>query len=368
MQCTKITITHCLTFVLSLFAQKKAVAYHSNKIIVIIVLALCVLMSNAQQVTFTRFKNNPIITAGMLPSKEEGDDINGPCLIEAPNWLPNKLGKYYLYFAHHKGKYIRLAYADDLKGPWNIYKPGALHIEDCICNNAPFISGESIRHAGAENAGDEVTHIASPDVLVDDAGKQLILYFHCPLAYNGKKGQYSLRAVSSDGIHFKADSTVLGDSYFRVFKYGNYYYSLARTGIVGRSGNGIETFERGNNPFDTKDSVSRLRHVALKAEGNILYVFYSRIGDAPERILLSTINLDDDWLNWKASAPIEIAAPATAYEGADLPITKSKAGLYYGKVRQLRDPYVYAENNKWYLLYSAAGENAIAIGELKVSK
>ena len=159
-----------------------------------------------KHVTFTRFKNNPIITADMLPSKEEGDDINGPCLIEAPDWLPNKLGKYYLYFAHHKGKYIRLAYADDIHGPWKIYTPGTLHIEDCICNNAPFASGESIRHTGAENAGDEVTHIASPDVLVDAANKQLVLYFHCPLEYNGKKGQYSLRAVSKDGIHFKADS------------------------------------------------------------------------------------------------------------------------------------------------------------------
>ena len=344
--------------------------YKSNfsRTILAIIPVLFVMLSNAQHVTFIRFKNNPIITAGMLPSKEEGDDINGPCLIEAPNWLPNKLGKYYLYFAHHKGKYIRLAYADDLKGPWKIYTPGTLHIEDCICNKAPFASGESIRHTGAENAGDEVTHIASPDVLVDTANKQLVLYFHCPLEYNGKKGQYSLRAVSKDGIHFKADSTVLGDSYFRVFKYNNYYYSLARTGIVGRSKDGIETFERGNNPFSTKDSVSRLRHVALKVEGNTLYVFYSRIGDGPERILLSTINLNDDWLSWKASAPIEVAAPVTEYEGVNLPINKSESGLYYGAVRQLRDPYVYVENKKWYLLYAAAGENSIAIGELNINK
>ncbi len=95
---------------------------------------------------------------------------------------------------------------------------------------------------------------------------------------------------------------------------------------------------------------------------------YSRIGDAPERIQVSTINLNDDWLNWKASAPIEVAAPAVSYEGADLPVIKSDAGLYYGKVRQLRDPYVYVEKNKWFLLYAAAGENSIAIGEIKISK
>jgi len=334
-------------------------------LVISIALALITLSVTGQTVTFTRFKHNPIITEGMLPSKEEGDDINGPSLIEAPDWLPDKLGKYYLYFAHHKGKYIRLAYADDLEGPWKIYTPGTLHIGDCICNNAPFASSESVRHTGKENEGDQVTHVASPDVLADAAHKQLIMYFHCPLEYNGKKGQYSLRAVSTDGIHFKADSTVLGDSYFRVFKWKDSYYSLARTGIVGRSKDGIATFERGNNPFSAKDSASRLRHVAVYVNNNVLYVFYSRIGDAPERILFSTINLNDDWLSWKGSAPIEVAAPATNYEGADLPISRSDAGLYYGKVRQLRDPYVYVENSKWYLLYAAAGENSIAIGELK---
>ncbi len=326
------------------------------------------LFVSAQKITTVRFKNNPIITADMLPSKEESDDINGPSLLKVPDWLPNKLGKYYLYFAHHKGKYIRLAYSDNLQGPWKLYKPGTLHIEDCICNTAPFASGESIRHTGAENAGDEVTHIASPDVMADNKNKQLVMYFHCPLEFEGKKGQYSLRATSTDGIHFKADTTVLGDSYFRVFEYKGAYYSLARTGIVAKSKDGIAAFEKGPNPFATADSASRVRHVAIKAIGDTLYVFYSRIGDAPERILLSKINLADDWHNWKATEPIEVAAPETEYEGANLPITKSNAGLFYGKVRQLRDPYVYVENGKWYLLYSTAGESAIAIGELQIQK
>ncbi len=347
--------------------MKKELRYTQRIVKSIIALGLLVssLFVSAQTVTLERFKNNPIITADML-LPQDGDDINGPSLIKAPDWLSNKLGKYYLYFAHHKGKYIRLAYADKLQGPWKIYKPGTLHIEDCICNTAPFASGESIRHNGAENAGDEVTHIASPDVLLDNANKQFIMYFHCPLEYEGKKGQYSLRATSKDGIHFKADTTVLGDSYFRVFKYNNAWYSLARTGVVGRSEDGIKIFERGNNPFATTDSTSRLRHVAVKPVGNTLYVFYSRIGDAPERILVSKINLKDDWHNWKASAAIEVASPQTDYEGANLPIKKSNAGLFYGKVKQLRDPYVFTENNRWYLLYSAAGESAIAIGELNI--
>ncbi len=60
----------------------------------------------------------PIITPHM--DARMGDNINGPSLIEAPAWLPGRLGSYYLYFAHHDGQYIRLAYADRLEGPWKL--------------------------------------------------------------------------------------------------------------------------------------------------------------------------------------------------------------------------------------------------------
>ena len=37
--------------------------------------------------------------------------------------------RYYLYFAHHKGSYIRLAFADAVAGPWTVYEPGVLSLE-----------------------------------------------------------------------------------------------------------------------------------------------------------------------------------------------------------------------------------------------
>jgi hypothetical protein len=43
--------------------------------------------------------------------------------------MADRLGKYYLYFADHKGRYIRLADADDIAGPWTIHPPGSLHLE-----------------------------------------------------------------------------------------------------------------------------------------------------------------------------------------------------------------------------------------------
>ena len=33
-----------------------------------------------------------------------GANINGPSLIRVPSWLSNAMGRYYLYFAHHKGE------------------------------------------------------------------------------------------------------------------------------------------------------------------------------------------------------------------------------------------------------------------------
>src|SRR5450432_2684710 len=131
-------------------------------------------------IRFDRFINNPIVLAQLLPGGD-GDNINGPTLIKVPDWISNKLGKYYLYFAHHKGKYIRLAYSDDLKGPWKIYKPGALQITDCkTCEYGLSNSATSVKHEGAEAPEDQVTHVASPDVLIDSANKEFVLYFHCP--------------------------------------------------------------------------------------------------------------------------------------------------------------------------------------------
>ncbi|MEI6948389.1 hypothetical protein V9K67_14425 [Paraflavisolibacter sp. H34] len=320
-----------------------------------------------EKVSFQRFSNNPIISPALVGGTE-GENINGPSLLKVPDWVPNRLGKYYLYFAHHKGKYIRLAYADDLKGPWKIYQPGTLQLKDCApCADGLPRSGNSVKHEGAETGDDGVTHVASPDVLVDKANKQLVLYFHCPLEKGSYKGQYSFRATSKDGLHFTADTTVLGYSYFRVFPYKGQYYSLSRAGLLARSPDGITAFEEGHNPFSNiQNKNNYLRHAAVHLSGDTLYVFYSRIGDAPERIVVSKIPLNGDWTTWTATAPVDVVRPEKEYEGGNLPVAASQPGLYYGNVRQLRDPYLYEESGRLYLLYSVAGEAGIAIGEVKL--
>ena len=55
-----------------------------------------------------------------------GANLAGPSLVRVPEWVAEPLGRYYLYFAHHNGGYIRLAHADHVEGPWRVHTPGSL--------------------------------------------------------------------------------------------------------------------------------------------------------------------------------------------------------------------------------------------------
>ena len=67
-------------------------------------------MSTATAFSVRRSAANPIIRPHM--DARMGANVQGPSLIRVPDWVKNPLGRYYLYFADHKGSYIRLAVAD----------------------------------------------------------------------------------------------------------------------------------------------------------------------------------------------------------------------------------------------------------------
>jgi hypothetical protein len=169
-----------------------------------------------------RLPRNPIIHAGLSDTLIEHDhaNINGPSLIRVPDWLPDPLGRYYLYFAHHQGTSIRLAYADDLAGPWQIHEPGTLQLDQT-------------RFAH---------HIASPDVHVDEQAKRIRMYFH---GGGNVPMQSTCVALSADGLQFTAHDEVLGRSYFRVFEHGGWHYALVMPGQIMRSRDGLTDFQMG---------------------------------------------------------------------------------------------------------------------------
>ncbi|MBN2507754.1 MAG: hypothetical protein JXQ71_13780 [Verrucomicrobia bacterium] len=284
----------------------------------------------------------------MLPGRE-GENINGPSLIRVPPWVSKPLGRYYLYFAHHNGQYIRLAYANHLEGPWTLHPPGALHL-----GQTPACRG----------------HLASPEVVLDETRLEIRMYFHGPA--RRVSGQKSFVALSRDGRHFTPRDEVLGLFYFRVFRHDGWWYALAKGGVLHRSRDGLTGFERGHNPFPggqlRKGDLNEPgpRHVALLKEADTLWVYYTRIGDAPERILRARMHLGPDWRDWSVADPVDVLRPERAWEGATLPLQASKAGAARGPENALRDPAVFVDaDGRRYLLYSVAGESGIAIAELK---
>ena len=298
--------------------------------------------------TITRLAGGPIITPDM--DELMGGNVQGPSLIKVPDWVENPLGNYYLYFADHRGTYIRMAYADEVTGPWNIFTPGTLKLEDSFFpTTCPPCSLAPGRVAAL------YPHIASPEVVVREDLKQIVMYYHG----RGVGRQFTRAAVSSDGIQFKGREEDLGRAYFRVIEHRGFYYAMSMPGFLYRSVDGLTNFEEGPQFFDAD-----MRHSALLVRGNLLYVFFTNRGDAPERILLSTIELKDDWNEWVASEPIEVMRPELSYEGADLPIGTSKGGYIDERAHQLRDPAIFQEESKTYLLYAVAGENGIAIAEI----
>lgn len=299
-----------------------------------------------------RSERNPLITFASSPTL--GDNINGPSVIRTPKWLPNQLGRYLMYFAHHGGKFIRLAYADELHGPWKIHEPGVLPLE-----SVPAI----------------VAHLASPNVHIDDDQQRLRMYFHgvLPETRDGHREQKTLLATSSDGLNWQADNQFLAWSYLRVFEHEGWFHGVDVQGNLYRSSQAETGWEMREPklvpPISVDDAFGarkpNIRHSAWLRRGDTMLLFYSRKLDAPERILVASIQLTEDWNDWRASDPLDVLSPEMDYEGANHPLAPSKPSSATG-VRQLRDPCIYEEDGQVHLFYSIAGEEGIALAELDI--
>jgi len=73
-------------------------------------LAAIFLFSCSEKISILDFEVDRIgemISPGM--SEELGYNINESSLIKVPDFMENTLGRYYQYFAHHKGQEIKMA-------------------------------------------------------------------------------------------------------------------------------------------------------------------------------------------------------------------------------------------------------------------
>jgi len=308
---------------------------------------------DAPRYEVTRIGDAPILVPHM--DDRMGGNLAGPSLIRAPEWLPDRLGEYYLYFAHHNGGYFRLAVADAIEGPSRIHTPGALqHSESHFPDELDPQDPAKVRPGMVIST----PHIASPDLHVDGQRREVRMYYH---GINRDRTQVTRVATSKDGVHFTAFEPVLGRSYFRAFQYGDWTYALGMPGIVYRARDPLGPFEEGPTLF-----ASNMRHSAVLVEGDTLTVFYTAVGEEPpEKVLVTTVDLRPDWMQWQTGPVAPVLEPERDYEGADLPLVVSQRGEITERARQIRDPAVYREGDRLYLLYAVAGESGIALAELR---
>lgn len=341
-----------------------------------------------------RLSEGPIIYSKLhqrllTEEKELGyPNINGPSLIRVPDWLPHPLGKYYLYFAHHKGSYLRLAYADSLSGPWKVFDSEVLPLNKTDLATEPsdkasgvydlikythlsealalYKIGADARKAWEERQEKKIRssppttpHVASPEVIVDHEHKKIRLYYHGVV-----EGSLQMTKVaeSEDGLDFQARKGILGLPYMRVFNYRGKVYGMSMPGILYRSLDGISEFEVRKRWLFSTD----VRHAGLYLNGEDLYIFFSKVGDSPERIFYTRMNMRaEDWNEWAAEPPRELLRPERAWEGASLEKKASLRGAMGEAVNQLRDPDIFRDvDGKLYMLYTGAGEQAIGIVSL----
>jgi hypothetical protein len=258
-----------------------------------------------------RLVDKPLISNDSNP--ELGGNINGPTVIKVPEWVSAPLGRYYIYFAHHQGQYIRMAYADDILGPYTIYDGEVLTVVD-----TPYCG-----------------HIASPEIVIDDENRKIIMFYHgCGLTDKSQalSGQCTTYSESKDGLFFVSDNLYLVPSYLRVVKIGDNYF-----GSTGGPDRPVYNFKNSfraipekiahicikSEPFckfDNGESIDvnyRMRHLCFDLESeDCLWIYYSNVCDEPERIKRVCVNPED----WSAEFYEEVLRPELEHEGVNEPL------------------------------------------------
>lgn len=349
----------------------------------------------------TRLNNGQaIITEEMFTNvgatEDEGINMNGPSVIHIPDWIAaedraDPTANYYCYFAHHIGEYIRMAWAEEIGGPWNLYQIGS---DVAVGNRGVLDNGDA--DINLDNGiVIENNHLASPNAHVDHENQRIILYFHTGSStfVDGEEVNSQVTYVSHSpyGLDFydNIQSVFLGSSYFSVFEYDGYMYALDNGATPNRALDAENPWEApagfdftnklwdklSFNPFQNAITENtglssgdlRVRHTGTKVVGDELHVLYSRRGDLMENIQMSTIDLSvGDWTNWEASyppTPILMAQPG--WEGGQFSTIHSETSASPENVNQLRDPYIFTdEDGELYVFYTGCGEDAIGVASL----
>lgn len=330
--------------------------------------------------------------AGIL---QDGLNINGPSLVQVPPWVSRRVhpeARYYLYFAHHLGRYLRMAWAPALEGPWTLHNCGSFRdprwtgrgVFDLDGLRNEDLNMQDGLRIGSDHARRPL-HVASPDVHLDPEARRWVMYAHMPVL-GAEMDQMSFAFTSEDGLWFEPMRTTgpgahwvgLGPAYMRIFEFEGRRYAVSPGSWLHRApepGWAAHTpWQRGPQLLPVPlgapkrpDGAVRLGAVARHLSTHVdttqgrLTLYFTRVGDAPEQILAAEVELRRPWEEWRAG-PIRAVHRARArWEGAAHEARASAGGVAAGGVNQLRDPccFVHSDGRRT-LLYTVQGERAIA--------
>ena len=337
---------------------------------------------------FIRLNNsNPIIFRNMFPANRratQGDNIDGPSMIRIPNFVQNRANnnaRYYLYFGHHNGDYIRMAWSRDPDRGFTLFRAGSPVGNRGVLDN---------NNTNITNVGQGIqlrrNHLASPDAHVDIGNNRITLFFHHggPYRFNGNdtNSQRTFVVQDRDGLNFRRGDirpVQFGPSYFKVFRNRGRYFAVHNDGGPNVSpSNGIfavpGNYYNGNDLPDlwprrsagnmlSINGSRRVRHSGVLTQGNNLRHFYSVRGDSPERLYFTNVSLASANVNnWSGNYPgTEVLRAVGGWEEGQRTPSPSVGGAQTN-VNQLRDPDIFQDNDgSLYMYYSGAGEEAIGV-------
>jgi hypothetical protein len=206
-------------------------------------------------------------------------NINGPVVMRQGS-------VFNLFASSHIGASLRHFKATSLEGPW-------------------------------QEAGTEIPSFAkcagglhSPDVLLFNGTYYMFAHGHeCRDAVH-KQPTIVLTSKDLDHWEFPTKEYAAKEYFYaKVFAHNNAFYAIAKSQ---EDGVGSMVLLRSESPLAPFKYVRRfakgVRHVSIHRKGDILFVFFSLIGDLPERILLGTIDLDEE--EWRLlPGPVVLVPP-----------------------------------------------------------
>ena len=326
--------------------------------------------------TVTRLTDTPLVAAGMFASAAlaglEPDalaNINGPFLLRMPDWAAEKQAAFHTYFGHHKGKSLRLAYANRLEGPW------AMHPDPVIPLANSLFAPEDPAPDWVDALGGDYLYaqVASPDAHIDELNRRIVMYYYGLLR---DSDQQTRLATSTDRLHFTPQAPLLGPPYFRARRLDAVIYLSMWEGRLGRmtSWEGpVELAPPIHDGYHLPPHVSghdsgqpgrQIRHDHIFAHDGRIYMTFSRIGDTPERCLHCEVVPADDWAAWRFGQVSDLLRLAPGWEGGDLTMRPSIMGTAWDRLHELHDPALITDNGQGFMAYCGGAESGLGIARL----